>query len=212
MVTTPIKPKISQNVGEQRVIFSGLSWDDYLRIFNALPQRRNSRLSYDGDTLEITMPLEDHEFALRLIEFFIRILVSEMGLEMKTMGSTTMNRQDLERASEPDCAYYIQNQSKVAGRNVDFENDPPPDLVVEVDITHTDINKNKLYATMGIPEFWRYNGEIVRIFQLENGEYREYEKSLTFPLIEKEDLYHFLTEAQVGEMAAERNLRAYIRE
>ena len=87
MVSTPIKPNIHKIVGEQRVIFCGLSWDDYLQIFHALPQRRNSRLTYDGDTLEITMPLEDHEFALRLIEFFIRILVSEMGMEMKTMGS-----------------------------------------------------------------------------------------------------------------------------
>ena len=212
MVATQIKPNTHKPIGEQRVVFHNLSWDNYLQIFNALPQRRSSRLTYDGSTLEITMPLEDHEFALRLIEFFIRILVSEMGLEMKTMGSTTINRQDLERASEPDCAYYIQNQSKVIGRNVDFENDPPPDLVVEVDITNTDINKNKLYAAMGVPEFWRYNGEILKVFQLDNGEYRESKNSLTFPFIEKEDLYRFLTEAQVGEMAAEQNLRIYVKE
>ncbi len=148
MVTTPVRSKAKQNIGEQRVVFHGLSWDDYLQIFHALPQRRNSRLSYDGETLEITMPLEDHEFALRLIELFVRILVFETGLEIKTMGSTTMNCETLKKGSEPDCAYYIQNQPKVAGRNVDFESDPPPDLVVEVDITNTDINKNKLYAAL----------------------------------------------------------------
>ena len=211
MVATPVKPKAYQPLGEQRVIFNGLSWADYLGIFKALPQRRNSRLTFDGTTLEITMPLEDHEFALRLIERFILILVFELGMKMKTMGSTTMNREDLRKGSEPDCAYYIQNQPKVAGRNVDFEKDPPPDLVVEVDITNTDINKNQLYAAMGVPEFWRYNGETLNIYQLVEGKYKEGEISPTFPTIQKEDLYHFLAEAQQDEIQAEQNLRDFLR-
>lgn len=90
---------------------------------------------------------------------------------------------------------------------MDFEKDPPPDLVVEVDITHTDIDKNKLYAAIAVPELWRYNGEIWRIYQLENGEYQECEVSSTFPIIKKEDLYTFLAEAQQDEIQAEQNLR-----
>ena len=65
------------------------------------------------------MPLKDHEFAVRLMELFIRILVVELGLKLKTMGSTTLEREILDRAAEPDNAYYIQNQPLVAGRNVD---------------------------------------------------------------------------------------------
>lgn len=45
---------------------------------------------------------------------------------------------------------------------MDLSIDPSPDLVIEVDITHTDLNKNALYAMLGVPEFWRYNGEILR--------------------------------------------------
>lgn len=212
MVATPIKPSIVTPIGEQRVVFHRLSWDDYLQIFNALPQHRNSRLTYESETLEITMPLEDHEFAIRLIELFIRILALEMGMKLKTMGSTTINREKLQRGAEPDCAFYLQNQPKVAGRNVDFEIDPPPDLIVEVDITHTDIDKNQLYAAMGVPEFWRYNGEVWRIFQLENGEYQECETSPTFAGVKKENLYTFLAEAQQDEIEAEQNFRSYVRE
>ena len=65
-----------------------------------------------------------------------------MGLKIKTMGSTTMNYPNLKKSAEPDNAYYIQNQHLVKRRNVDFSQDPPPSLVVEVDITHTDIAKN----------------------------------------------------------------------
>ena len=90
--------------------------------------------------------------------------------------------------------------------------DPPPDLIVEVDITDTNIDKFKVYATMGVPEFWRYNGEVLRIYQLQDGQYVEVEKSPTFPTwVEKDKLYEFLKECEIGEMQAQRNLQAWIR-
>jgi Uma2 family endonuclease len=134
------------------------------------------------------MPLETHEYSSELIGLFIRILVLEMGLKLKSMRSTTINRPDLERGAEPDCAYYIQNQPKVAGKIVDFSQDPPPDLVVEVDITHTDIDKNRLYASMGVPEFWRYNGQELKIYTLQEATYVECDRSPTFPWMQKEYL------------------------
>ncbi|HBE58949.1 MAG TPA: Uma2 family endonuclease, partial [Cyanobacteria bacterium UBA11159] len=154
--------------GEKRVTLRGLTWQNYQEILRNLPQTRGARLTYDSGILEITMPLEEHESSRCLIELFIRILVVESGMKMKTMGSTTLDREDLDRGSEPDNAYYIQNQPKVAGRKVNLKQDPPPDLIVEVDITHPDIDKNRLYASMGVPEFWRYNGEELFIYQLGN--------------------------------------------
>ncbi|MEO1404361.1 MAG: Uma2 family endonuclease [Cyanobacteria bacterium J06635_1] len=133
-------------------------------MLSALPQSRAAHLTYDHGTLEISRPLEEHERASELIGLFIRILVVEMGLKLKSMRSTTLDREDLDRGAEPDNAYYIQHQAQVAGRNVDLSTDPPPDLVVEVDITHTDIDKNRLYASMGVPEFWRFNGQTWRIY------------------------------------------------
>ena len=194
-------------LGEKRVSLRGLTWQAYQQILHALPQSRSARLTYDCGILEITMPLESHEFGLKLIERFILILVFEMGMKIKTMGSTTMDREELDRGAEPDCAYYIQNQSRVAGRTVDFTTEPPPDLVVEVDITHTDIDKNRLYAAMGVPEFWRYNGREWLIYQLTEGIYQECDRSPTFTWVEKEYLYEFLEQAQQDEMEAERAFR-----
>lgn len=198
-------------LGEKRVSLRGLTWQAYQQILHALPQSRSARLTYDCGILEITMPLESHEFALRMIEVFIRILVFEMGMKIKTMGSTTMDREALNRGAEPDCAYYIQHQSQVAGRTVDFTSDPPPDLVVEVDITHTDIDKNRLYAAMGVPEFWRYNGREWQIYQLIEGIYQECDRSFTFTWVEKDYLYEFLEQAQQDEIEAERAFRERVR-
>lgn len=213
MVIAAPEPKAELHpMGEQRVVIRGLSWEAYLQILDVLPQSRGSRLTYDDGILEITVPLEDHEFPSRLIERFIATLVELMGMRMKTMGSTTMNYPQLKKGAEPDNAYYIQNQALVKGRNVDFSKDPPPDLVVEVDITHTDIAKNQFYASLGVPEFWRFNGKVWRIYQLQEEVYVEVEVSPTFPQVPKEQLYGFLEKAKEDEIEAVQSLRAWWQE
>ena len=198
--------------GENRVALPGLDWMAYQQMKVLLNERTRARLTYDRGKLEITMPSEPHEFYARLIERFIVILVVELGLRVKTMGSTTLDREDLDRGAEPDNGYYIQNQPQVAGRAVDLAVDPPPDLVVEVDINHTDIDKNALYASMGVPEFWRFNGKVWQIYQLKNGEYAELESSPTFPMVEKENLYQFLLTCLQDEVEAEINFRTWVKE
>ncbi|MGD1950126.1 MAG: hypothetical protein ACFB14_10825 [Leptolyngbyaceae cyanobacterium] len=100
--------------GEQRVIFHNLDWDAYQQVLHALGENRSARLIYDCGTLEITMPLEAHEFYSELIGRFIYFLVSELGLKLKSMGSTTLDREDLDRGAEPGKAYYIHNNSGTA--------------------------------------------------------------------------------------------------
>ena len=82
------KAEIQQShIGEQRVVIRGLSWEAYLQILHALPQSRGSRLTYDDGVLEITMPLEDHEFSGRLIECFIKTIVELCLLHSKSTAS-----------------------------------------------------------------------------------------------------------------------------
>jgi Uma2 family endonuclease len=203
---------VPQAIGEKRVVFHHLNWAAYQQILQAVGQTRSARLTYDRGILEITMPLEDHEFAAELIGRFIYFLVAEMGQKIKSMRSTTLEREDLDRSPEPDNAFYIQHQPQVAGRTVNFEQDPPPDLVVEVDMTHTDIDKLRLYAALGVPEFWRFNGQVWRIYELQGEVYQEKETSPTFSFVPKEKLYEFLDLARQDEVEAEQVLRAWVRE
>lgn len=206
-----VSQPVPQPIGEKRLLFRSLNWPRYQNLRETLGQSRNIRFTYMNGLLEATMPLEIHEFSARLIEKFIWILVMEFGLKIKTMGSTTLDREALDRSAEPDNAYYIQNQPLVAGRDVNLNQDPPPDLVVEVDITHTDIDKLQLYAAMGVPEFWRYNGEVWRIYELLGDQYQEVEVSPTFPQVPKVTLYEFLAVARQDEVEAELALRSWLR-
>ncbi len=204
-----VKQSAPQPIDEQWVVLRSLTWQGYLRVRQSLSPDRNTRLTYSEGTLEITMPLEIHEFSAWLIGRFIYIS-SELEMDIKTMGSTTLDREVLNRSSEPDAAYYIQNQPLVAGRDVDLDKDPPPDLVVEMGITHTDINKLQLYAAMEVPEFWRYDGENWRVYQLQDSAYEELERSPTFLQVSKAKLYEFLATARVNEMRADRELHAWL--
>lgn len=212
MVSAPplVKQPVPQPMGERRVVLRSLTWEGYQSIAKLLSPDRNTRLTYSQGVLEITMPLQIHEFSAWLIGRFIYILVSELSLNLKTMGSTTLDREVLDRSAEPDAAYYIKNQHLVAGLTINLDRDPPPDIVVEVDITHTDIDKLRLYAAMGVPELWRYNGEVWRIYQLEGSTYKEVETSPTFTFVPKTKLYEFLAVAKNNEMQADRDLRTWV--
>ena len=64
---------------------------------------------------------------------------------------------------------------------------------------------------MGIPEFWRYNGETWRIYSLRGSEYVEVEISPTFTMVPKTKLYEFLADARVSEIKADQALRHWVR-
>lgn len=198
---------------EQRVLLRNVSWQGYQQILSALGECRSARLIYFDGCLEIMSPLEEHESSSSRINQFVNVVTEETNQTLKSLQSTRLNKPDLPGSAEPDQCYYIANESLVRGRVVDLAIDPPPDLVVEVDITNTNIDKNALYAAMGIPEFWRYDGQALRIFRLAKGEYHETETSLAFPNIDKDFLYQFLQDCdQLGETFAKVRLRNSLRE
>jgi Uma2 family endonuclease len=163
--------QLQRSLPENRVSFH-VDWDGYLTIRTILGENRSAHLTYYNGILEIMTPLEAHENSSGLIGQFIEILTEELNLNIKSMESTTLDRPGLKAGAKPDQGYYIANEPLVRGKTVDLNVDPPPDLVVEVDITHTDINKNLLYAQLRVPEFWRYNGKILKIYNFPNGDYK----------------------------------------
>jgi Uma2 family endonuclease len=216
MVSTSDAPQVnavSAPPAEQRLTLNNVSWETYEKLLDAFGEHRAVRLHYDEGMLEFMVPLEAHENPNEVMGAFITTLVIESGLNMKSMASTTLKRSVLQKGAEPDKCYYIQNEALVRGKTVDLEQDPPPDLVVEIDITHADIDKNQLYAKLGVPEFWRYNGRVLTIYQLRQGEYQEVEFSPTFPWVAKKRLYEFLSQCKTqGEAQAIREFRDWVLE
>jgi Uma2 family endonuclease len=203
-----------QPFAETRTLLENISWQTFKTMLGEMGSQRNHRISYDLGTLEIMTPLMPHENSNRLIEVFIGVMCEEMGFEIKRTGSLTLTRDDLERGGEPDSSYYIQNESQMRDKeNIDLEKDPPPDLVLEVEYSRSAINKLNLYASMEIPEFWRFDGTNLRLYALAGKQYAEVEVSPTFNLISVTEIPRFLQQAKTnGENATTREFRAWVRQ
>lgn len=204
---------IEQLLPEKRVALDNITWQAYEQILNALGENRAARVHYYQGILEIMTPLEAHENSSENIGILIHILTEELNLNIKSLASTTLKIADKKTGAEPDKCYYIKNEPAVRSKTVDLNQDPPPDLVLEVDITHTDINKKQLYQDIQVPEFWRYNGKKLTIYLLKEEKYQESEKSLSFPILTKAMIYEFISQCRTnGETQAKREFRTKIQE
>ncbi|AFY50071.1 hypothetical protein Nos7524_4312 [Nostoc sp. PCC 7524] len=199
---------------ETRSLLHNISWQTFKTMLIEMGTERSYRLAYENGTVEIMTPLMPHENSNRLIEVFIGVLCEEFGLEIKRSGSLTLTRDDLERGAEPDSSYYIQNEGLVRKKeNIDLATDPPPDLVLEIEYSRPAIDKLKLYAAMGVPEFWRYNGSTLRVYTLVGGKYSEVQISPTFASVPVKEIPQFVLAAkQDGEVSTTRAFRAWVRE
>ena len=140
----------------QRVTLYGISWQTYTRILTELGDQRASRLAYAPGVLEITMPSDRHETYKKLLERMIETLTEELNLPAKSFGATTLNRADLEHGAEPDPCYYIQHVHQIEGRQVDFATDPPPDLILGIDIAGLDHGVGHLISMTTEKRMTRY--------------------------------------------------------
>ncbi len=169
---------------EQRVLLSNVSWETYERLLEDHLDSSAPRFTFDRGMLEIMSPSPEHEAYNRSIALLVESLAEELGIDVYDLGSTTFRHEDIERGFEPDSCFYIQNEGRIRGKDrIDLAVDPPPDLVVEIDITNPSINKLPIYAQFGVPEVWRYDGERLAILKLEDGDYVETPESTALPAL-----------------------------
>jgi Uma2 family endonuclease len=178
---------------EQRVVLYDVSWATYEHLLADHLDCSSPRFTYDGGTLEIMSPSNEHEEINRNIGSLIDMVVIEWEIHLRPLGSTTFKRKDLQRGFEPDSCFYIKHVQAVRGkRKIDLAVDPPPDLVIEIDITSGSIDKLSIYAALGIPEVWRYVGNRLVILLLAGDGYVEVAESRALPGLTGAVIAHFI--------------------
>ncbi len=197
------------------VLLENISWSTYEALLEDLGPHPGKRITYDRGLLEIMTTSPRHERVKKLLGRFLEIMTLELSIEIVGVGSTTWKRKDLQRGFEADECYYIGNEEVVRGRDdIEIPRDPPPDLVVEVDISRSSLKRHEIYAAFGIPEAWQYDGERVRFYALEeSGEYKETEQSVAFPFLGVADLNRFVAmRASLSETRLMQVFRDWVRE
>ncbi|HXV65361.1 MAG TPA: Uma2 family endonuclease [Vicinamibacteria bacterium] len=161
-----------------------VSWEEYEGLLEGLGEASGLRLSYDEGTLSVVTLSPEHESYSRLIERLVDRLSARLRIRVLFFGSSTMKRRDRRKGTEPDACFYVQSAAAIGSKiHLDFASDPPPDIVVEIDVSHDSLAKFSSYAELGVPEIWRYDGKALTIYSLEEDEYRSVESSLALPML-----------------------------
>jgi Uma2 family endonuclease len=198
---------------EQRIRLSEISWAAYLAYSDGLgPQ--HVRVTYDQGEMELMTVSPRHEHGKTLLARLIETLTEELGIDIASYGSTTCRQKKLKRGFEPDESYWIAHEHAMRNRDdIDFDHDPPPDLAIEVEISRSTMNRLRLYASLGVPELWRWNGKRLRVSLLrDDGQYHDSDRSLAFPFLPVVELVRFLTMRDVSKTQVIRAFRQWVRE
>jgi len=165
------------------LVIQDFSWDDYERLLDELSDRPRLRVSYDRGRVEIMTPLPEHETYGRFIDALVRLYSELKNLTVESYGSATWKSRALARGVEPDACYYTISADRIIGKHhrIDLESDPPPDIVVEIDITNESLTKFGIYTALSVSEIWRYDGREMRFYELADGLYRELSESRSLP-------------------------------
>jgi Uma2 family endonuclease len=184
----------------QSIVLPNISWKAYRQIADAVQDETPTHFTYDRGKLEIMVLPLHHENLKKLVATLFEKLCEELDFDISPAGSTTFQREDLERGFEPDECYYIENAQFMRGKtsvNLDF--DPPPDLTIEIDIKHSSLNRMSIFAAVGVPEVWRYDGEELTIHLLKDGKYQVSETSSVIPKVSSPKLSELI---EIGKISA----------
>jgi Uma2 family endonuclease len=201
-------------IAEQRILLENVSWQTFEQLLEDVGDRRSTLFHYINGNLEIMSPMALHERSNRFIDDLIRVLSDELDLELCKCGSLLMRIPDRKLGAEPDSCYYIQNEPAIRNQEaIIVGQDPPPDLVLEVDITNPSDRRLPIYALLNVPEIWRYDGYNLEFLALENGAYTKIERSLSFPNLLAAVIVEFMQKRfQLGDRQALKEFRQWVRD
>lgn len=194
--------------------FEDVEWREYEKLLEALGDDSNARVSYDSGRLEIMSPSDWHDYYKSLLGRLVDILAEELELECASFGSATFKKEEEAKGTEPDECFYITNVRRVIGnRGLDLDRDPPPDLAIEVDISHQSTIKFPIYAALGVPEIWRYRKGKIHFYRLSRQNYIEIQASVLFPILNPQALASFLDQDYIqGFNEVKRKFRKWVQE
>src|SRR5438132_736147 len=180
---------------EQRFVLDNVTWQQYEEIGKALQDRAGLRITYDRGRLELMTTSPIHEIYKMRLGRMLETLCEEFNLPLEPRGNMTFKREDLARGLEPDQCYWIAHEPHVRNKQEwDPTSDPPPDLVIEIEISHGAQDRMSIYAALGVPEVWRFQGaSLVSCLLLPGGGYKQEDRSPTFPTVPLQELVRFLT-------------------
>lgn len=181
------------------------TWEEYQAVSRQRGDGSIPRLKYRYGELLLMSPLPHHGKDAHLLANIITTLLDHLNREYDAFTPVTMELPE-ESGIEPDYCFYIDQWEAVRGKKrINWRTDPPPDLVLEIDVTsYSDVND---YLPYRVPEVWLFKRETLRIYQLQGNTYSLQAQSRYFPEVKLQRAI-----ARCLQIAYDRNTSAAIRD
>jgi Uma2 family endonuclease len=181
------------------------SWQEYQYLCDQRGDGSIPRIKYRNGEVLLMSPLPVHGRDANLLADVVKVLLDHDEREYDAFTPVTMSLPQ-ESGIEPDYCFYIDNWQAVSGKKrIDWQQDPPPDLVIEIDVTS--YSNVEDYLPYRIPEVWLFKNQQLLIHQLQGDDYQLQTSSCYFPNF---DLLSAI--ARCVQIAYERNTSAAIRD
>ncbi len=179
---------------EQRFLINRLDYQRYVALSNLL-EEQPIRITYDRGSAELMVVSREHERYKHILARLVMAVAEEMDIDTASGGMMTFRREELDRGFEHDECWWIQHEPQMHGRiDYDSDNDPPPDLGLEIEVSRSVLNRLGIMAALRVPEIWRFDGKTIRVLLLgADGGYHESPKSLAFPFLPVAELARFVS-------------------
>jgi Uma2 family endonuclease len=173
-------------------VIDDVSWEFYEHVLEQVGNRQ-IRATFSDGSIEVMSPLPEREWIKKAIASLIELMVVELNIAMAAFGSATFRSEDKQKGLELDECNYFKNAPRVRGMKVfDPAVHPAPDLAIEVDVTSRSIAREPIYAALGVPEVWRFDGEKINVRLLgADGTYSIVSSSASFPFLPMADFQSF---------------------
>jgi Uma2 family endonuclease len=166
---------------EERLILTGVSWQQYSQLLVQFCDRLSHRLTYLTGTLEIMSPSRRHEVQKKNIARLLEAYLEEVEIDFWGLDSTTFRKEKEQVGKEPDECYCLQTEKEF------------PDLAIEVVLTSGGMDQLGVYQRLGIREVWLWQNEQLNVYQLQ-GEtgYKQQSASALLPELDLELLARYI--------------------
>jgi Uma2 family endonuclease len=178
---------------EQRLVLSAVPWQQYEAVLRAFPEQAGLRITYISGRLTLLSPTRRHDWYENALGRLVEAVASGFGIEWEASGHSTYRREDVDAGVEGDKTYYFgANAETMRGPvEVDLSTQPPPDLAIEVEVTHRADDSVSVWGRLGVPEVWRLDvdrGTLAFGARQADGSYAPAPRSVAFPELEPNDV------------------------
>jgi len=183
------------------------SWQDYHSLRESRSNRSIPRIKYRQGEILLMSPMPRHGREANILADIVKALLDSQNRNYEAFTPITMELPE-EQGIEPDYCFYITNWQAVAGQDrIDWRVAPPPDLVIEIDVTSYTAAED--YLAYRVPEVWLFRNKSLKIYQLQQDSYQLQSLSLYFPEIDLLGIIEhvFQQAAEQGTGVALRELR-----